>query len=947
MIAITANTRQATVTSTELITSGSAGIPVQFYLSSDWDGLVKTAVFRNGEDEESQIDIVLTDTLTCHLPVENCDEDYIDEAVFAGIYGSDGNGTVIIPTVWVSLGVLRQGVKPGNAGGSDPTPDMWAQIIQIAESSGEENALIAEGYALGTQDGVAVESGTYYHNNSKYYSEQASSSAIDAGAAQTAAETAQGLAEAAQTAAETAQSKAEDAQGYAEAAQTSAETAQDKAEDAQGYAEAAQTAAETAQGKAEDAQEAAETAQGKAEDAQAAAEAAAASIVVDDELSNSSENPVQNKVIYTALGGKVDTVAGKGLSTNDYTDSEKTKLSGIEAGAEVNVQADWNQSSSGADDYIKNKPVNLVMDASYVHTDNNYTSDEKTKLSGIEAGAEVNDVTSVNTKTGAVVLDAGDIGYDETDTYSGDTVGAALQEQAAAIAEQEEAIADFAINKADVIVSSASGAIASFSDGMAAPIKSLKVEIDPTQDLHGYENPWPAGGGVNKLSYPYYTDSSTINYVTWTANPDGSVKVNGTASGGTSYYNLKVRTATSGSGVIKLDAGTYWIATFDASVTISISDTQGGSAHQIATANINPVSFVITDPQDSYTVQINCQSGASFNNKTIYPIVAKGSTAPTAWTPYGNICPISGHTGVTVEQRGNNLYDKSATDTTNGYVANKYLNATGTLVTDSDCNVSEYISVKQNTTYVVNPVSGSNVSVAFYDSSKAFISATNYGITWGTYSSKSFTTPSNAEYLRLSVIKAKIDETQLELDTTASPYEAYQGNTYPITFPDSAGTVYGCTLEVNEDGSGVLTATMAEADMGTLPWQPRESLGGFSATVTPTPKNYFAAISTCYPYNGPYSTVTDKEFGYVYNNHVFVKDSAYSDAASLKTALNGQKLVYELATPIVYNLTAEQVGAVITTLYGQNNVWSNAGSVSLDYRADTRLFIEKLIASLS
>ena len=37
------------------------------------------------------------------------------------------------------------------------------------------------------------------------------------------------------------------------------------------------------------------------------------------------------------LSDKVDKEAGKGLSTNDYTTDEKTKLSGIEAGAQVNV----------------------------------------------------------------------------------------------------------------------------------------------------------------------------------------------------------------------------------------------------------------------------------------------------------------------------------------------------------------------------------------------------------------------------------------------------------------------------------------------------------------------------------------------------------------------------------------------------------------------------------
>jgi len=73
----------------------------------------------------------------------------------------------------------------------------------------------------------------------------------------------------------------------------------------------------------------------------------------------------------------------------NFTSSEKTKLAGIEAGAQVNVNADWN-AASGTDAYIANKPQNLVQDASYVHTDENFTSAEKTKLAGIEAGAEVN-----------------------------------------------------------------------------------------------------------------------------------------------------------------------------------------------------------------------------------------------------------------------------------------------------------------------------------------------------------------------------------------------------------------------------------------------------------------------------------------------------------------------------------------------------------------------------
>lgn len=48
---------------------------------------------------------------------------------------------------------------------------------------------------------------------------------------------------------------------------------------------------------------------------------------------------------------------GKGLSTNDYTTTEKNKLAGIASGAEVNVQSNWTQSTTTADDFIKNKPT--------------------------------------------------------------------------------------------------------------------------------------------------------------------------------------------------------------------------------------------------------------------------------------------------------------------------------------------------------------------------------------------------------------------------------------------------------------------------------------------------------------------------------------------------------------------------------------------------------------
>ena len=75
--------------------------------------------------------------------------------------------------------------------------------------------------------------------------------------------------------------------------------------------------------------------------------------------------------LATKINGKVDAVEGKGLSANDFTDALKTKLEGIEAGAEVNVQSDWSQTDNSADDYIKNKPTlgDLAAKSEVAYTD--------------------------------------------------------------------------------------------------------------------------------------------------------------------------------------------------------------------------------------------------------------------------------------------------------------------------------------------------------------------------------------------------------------------------------------------------------------------------------------------------------------------------------------------------------------------------------------------------
>ena len=55
---------------------------------------------------------------------------------------------------------------------------------------------------------------------------------------------------------------------------------------------------------------------------------------------NVEKIPTIEQDIVDLENDKVDKVAGKGLSTNDYTSTEKTKLSGIQTGAQVNKEPD-------------------------------------------------------------------------------------------------------------------------------------------------------------------------------------------------------------------------------------------------------------------------------------------------------------------------------------------------------------------------------------------------------------------------------------------------------------------------------------------------------------------------------------------------------------------------------------------------------------------------------
>ena len=134
--------------------------------------------------------------------------------------------------------------------------------------------------------------------------------------------------------------------------------------------------------------------------------------------SSSSDAFIKNKPtvpssIVTAVNAgtgitKTGTAASPTLAvTTPFTSAEKTKLDNIAANAEVNVQADWNQSSSSNDAFIRNKPTipSSIVTAVNVGTGltrtgtaasptlavtNPFTDADETKLDNIAANAEVN-----------------------------------------------------------------------------------------------------------------------------------------------------------------------------------------------------------------------------------------------------------------------------------------------------------------------------------------------------------------------------------------------------------------------------------------------------------------------------------------------------------------------------------------------------------------------------
>ena len=104
------------------ITAGMIGAEVAVvYTDPVWDGLAKTVVFYGAGTKD-----VVTQDQFVTIPAEVIAQDHVRLQV--GIYGTDAEGVLAIPTLWADLGTVKPGADPSGDTTTDPSLPVWAQL---------------------------------------------------------------------------------------------------------------------------------------------------------------------------------------------------------------------------------------------------------------------------------------------------------------------------------------------------------------------------------------------------------------------------------------------------------------------------------------------------------------------------------------------------------------------------------------------------------------------------------------------------------------------------------------------------------------------------------------------------------------------------------------------------------------------------------------------------
>lgn len=299
-----------------------------------------------------------------------------------------------------------------------------------------------------------------------------------------------------------------------------------------------------------------------------------------------------------------------------------------------------------------------------------------------------------------------------------------------------------------------------------------------------------------------------------------------------------------------------------------------------------------------------------------------GSPSPS------HICPISGWDSVDVSVCGINVWDE---EWESGYISN----STGENVASvSQIRGKNYISVIPNTTHYFKSPSG--LFVYFYDANKGYIGVYGNGtrIRNGT-----ITLGEDVRYIRVSMPSdygtTYNNDISINYPSTDHDYHAYNGQTYHTTLPQ---TVYGGTLDVV---SGVLTVdramvTLNTANMNNSNDYPGWSNSGIRNLMGAGLNTLFNDVQTNVGRGIGVNTVSTNDTLMLLKTQYGLTQNQWKELA-----IDAQMLV-PLATPTTIQLTPTQ----IDSLLGRNNVWADSGDVTVEYIADTKLYIQKVMGAI-
>lgn len=491
---------------------------------------------------------------------------------------------------------------------------------------------------------------------------------------------------------------------------------------------------------------------------------------------------------------------------------------------------------------------------------------------------------------------------------------------------------------AQAVYETVTGAIASFTTVRAAPLRSLTVDIEPVQDLHGYDNPWPAGGGVNKLPPAASMSAVTNGELTVTPYADGHYHVKKTTSSNNPYVDIPL------SASVNLTTDMFFTP-----LCSTASGNRNFSLLTVEGTNLIECYFgkASTQVSNSGTVtKLRIFTLAAVDGEwDVYPMLSASALASgtntSLYSPYSNICPISEWTEAKVTRTGKNLFemtlaDIKAANTLGTWTGDKYVSydleftfeqengfvtaiiANGTPTEQANLFLrSTTLPLIKGTSYKLNgcPSGGSVDSYGLWANASGI---TDYGS--GVTFTANVTTVYNG---RIRIVQGTVcnDLTfrpMIRLSADDAAFAPYSGTSLTI---DLDGTRYGGTLDVL---TGVLTVDKVKhVFTGSESWS---FLSNF----------FYCALLTAGTFvSGDYVTENGVKMYLNANNgqaRIYLAQNSFLDSSSnINSYLTNQiGFVLDLATPQTFQLTPEEV----TALLGQNNIWADAGDVTVEYRSN-------------